>query len=241
MVGFTAALTTGPNALNASMLNRLNVTSSFNYREFVLTHTCNNTHACTEHPYGQQQQRHQHTADCDHHSRHHSSHPTTKASTIASVTPAPSPPPLHAPNPVVSILRKLFVDFQLNSTEKYVQSIRSYINNGKPGTPLSCNNGGRWGSPYNLCDYGMGELSKTAANPGGLESIFRDMVPAGRVQVMTMPKSKNISAADTPLIRWSIATAYALGGNMLVPWVGGARFSTKIFTRGCYWFPRLLA
>ena len=35
---------------------------------------------------------------------------------------------------------------------------------------------------------------------------------------MTMPKAKVLTAADVPLIRWSIAYAYALGANMMVPW-----------------------
>ena len=38
MAGFTAALTSGPTALNVSMLQRLNVTNSFNYKEYLLSH-----------------------------------------------------------------------------------------------------------------------------------------------------------------------------------------------------------
>ena len=35
---------------------------------------------------------------------------------------------------------------------------------------------------------------------------------------MTMPKEATITAADVELTRFTFATAYALGGNMLGPW-----------------------
>jgi hypothetical protein len=116
------------------------------------------------------------------------------------------------------LLRRLFVTFQQNSTERYITSLRSYINDQRSGTPLSCNNGGRWTTPYFLCDVGMGELSAGAANPGGLQAIYRDLVPEGRLQIMTIPKAKNLTDADAPLIKFAIATAYALGSLMLAPW-----------------------
>jgi hypothetical protein len=74
---------------------------------------------------------------------------------------------------------------------------------------LGCNNGGVWTDTAVLsCDWGMGELPKRAANPGGLETIFRDAVPMGRKQVMTMPKEANETFADVGLTRFTFATAY---------------------------------
>ena len=63
---------------------------------------------------------------------------------------------------------------------------------------------------YHLFDFG--ELSSVSrANPGGLrEKIFASGVPAG--------KAPNVTAADVFRTRWAIATAYALGAQMLVPW-----------------------
>ena len=62
---------------------------------------------------------------------------------------------------------------------------------------------------YHLFDFG--ELSSVSqANPGGLREIFASGVPAG--------KAPNVTAADVFHTRWAIATAYALGAQMLVPW-----------------------
>jgi hypothetical protein len=84
---------------------------------------------------------------------------------------------------------------------------------------MSSNNGnGKWTSPYHLFDYGMGELSKAAANPAALEAVFVTSVPPGKMQVVTMPKEALITAEDIQLTRWSIAFAYALGAHVLVPW-----------------------
>lgn len=117
-------------------------------------------------------------------------------------------------------LRELFVSFQQNSTQKYFRGLRNLLGSLRPGgIPLGCNNGGKWSATTELsCDYGMGELSKRDTSPPGLETIFRDGVPSGRQQVMTMPKEGTISACDVQLTRSAISTAYALGGNMLVPW-----------------------
>ena len=59
---------------------------------------------------------------------------------------------------------------------------------------FSCNNGdGKWGSPYHLFDYGLGELSAGDATPDGLEAAFVSQVPPGKQQVLTMPKATNVT------------------------------------------------
>ena len=182
MAGFTAALTTGPNALNATMLQRLNVSQSFNYKEYLLTHNLSGVAAPCTHPQHAHDHEHAqagehiHDATCSHgHTPQHphpqqvpvDSHfnearaPPTGPAVLAA--PPPPPPPAPAPSWAAATLRQLFVSFQLNSSAKYVASIRSFITNIKPGTPLSCNNGGRWTTPYDQCDYGVGELSLTVS------------------------------------------------------------------------------
>jgi hypothetical protein len=53
-------------------------------------------------------------------------------------------------------------------------------------TSLSCNNGGSdWSTPYDQCDYGLGELMIGSATPQTLEAIFTTMPPVGKMQVMT--------------------------------------------------------
>lgn len=75
-----------------------------------------------------------------------------------------------------------------------------------------------FGRRYHLCDYGMGELDWDSATVEGLEAVYVDNVPFGRSQVMTMPKRADVTSSDSRRVRWSIATAYALGGNMIIPW-----------------------
>ncbi len=119
-----------------------------------------------------------------------------------------------------TILRQLFKQYQRNVTSKYLSKLSNDIL--PPEVPLSCNNGGIWNDIYKHCDMGMGELPSTNANPGGLREIFIESVPKGKHQVMTMPKSKNLtldgSESFMHLIRRSIAESYALGANMLIPW-----------------------
>lgn len=53
-------------------------------------------------------------------------------------------PPGTAPG--LALLRGLFVAFQRNSSEAYIDGLRTFIHNRAP-VALSCNNGGRWTSP----------------------------------------------------------------------------------------------
>ena len=169
MTGFAQALLGDP-GLNASIRTSLNLTKDFSYRAWLLSRNLTRP-------------SHDHDPDCRHDSVHvpGSDHVVMRDHRIAASGGA-TPPPGTAPDSDASLLRKHFVAFQQNSTERYVIGIRQFIQTAKKGTPLSCNNGGRWSTPYHLCDYGLGELSKSAANPGGLQAIFRDGVPAGRVQ-----------------------------------------------------------
>lgn len=115
-------------------------------------------------------------------------------------------------------LRSLFVDFQANSSRTYVRNLISATAAaaGRP-VPFSANNGGRWPALMDEFDYGMGELSQSAANPGALVAIFVT-APRGKPQIMTMPKppTPNVTAADVRLTRVTIGFAYALGQHLMV-------------------------
>jgi hypothetical protein len=129
--------------------------------------------------------------------------------------------------PDTSVLRASFVDFQQRSTEDYLRALRDHLytgtkGRGDPNVTLSANNGALWTSPYNLFDYGMSELELNNASPNRLYNLFVSGVPAGKQQVLTMPKSANASywysAEGTTTIRAAIAMSYALGSNMFTPW-----------------------
>ena len=196
MRGFNAAL---HQALNASELKSLNVTSDFDYRLFVLANMNVSSRRSNCRSGG--------ALSCS-----LATHTAPSAATTAATAAA-------------CLLRKLFVQFQQNSTRQYITNLRAHTD-AVAGRHIafSCNNGDRgFISPYDLFDYGVGELSMGAATPGGLMDIFAaaaatQSVEGPRQQIMTMPKSANISAADVYLIRWSIAYAYSLGGLMMVPW-----------------------
>ena len=157
--GFTQTLNT---TLNEKERAALNITASFNYRNYLLSLAPFNT--------------------------------------------------TRGPSNKTRLLRSLFVDYQRNATRRYLAELRQNVT----GTLLSCNNGGQWdrdGNIYESFDYGMGELSEYDANPGGLRDIFVANVPAGKKQVMTMPKSKN-------------ATEDGSGTFARLAQVGGAKLRT---------------
>ena len=127
---------------------------------------------------------------------------------------------------IIQTLRPMFVEYQLNVTEMYLQELKQHLaakaKELDKQTMLSCNNGGRWSRPFSSCDAGLGELQSSTATPEGLEAIFSVLPPSGRSQIMTMPKTSNLtlvkSASFTNLIRATIAFAYAIGGHIVVPW-----------------------
>lgn len=142
-----------------------------------------------------------------------------------------------------SPLRGLFVAFQQRSTEEYVWTLRNHLDHvdsddsgsDARSISLSSNNGGAWTSPYQLFDYGVGELEVDIGTQmtllRRLHAMFVADVPQGKYQVVTMPKGLTLQAWYTPeatvLIRTAIAVSYALGGHMLVPWdaeIAGGRF-----------------
>ena len=119
---------------------------------------------------------------------------------------------------VLHALRVRFVRFQAASMANYSQRLRATV---PAHVALSCNGGGDWDVEeryLDAFDYGVGELHAASSNPGGLRWLYIDGVPPGKAQLMTMPKQSNTTAVDVNSVRRAVATAYALGGTMLVPW-----------------------
>ena len=94
--------------------------------------------------------------------------------------------------------------------------------NGGTSLPVSCNNSSNlsWRADFNWADWGMAEtvLSKTTAK--NIRTWIRRGEDRGHAQVLLAPRFD----ADTPPagyvddVRRSIATTYAMGGIMQVPW-----------------------
>jgi hypothetical protein len=138
--------------------------------------------------------------------------------------------PIAAPHstPDHSALRNAFVTFQQASTEEYVHTLRSHLDADKSDSSmtLSANNGGSWGTPYHLFDYGIGELELGIGTQmtllRRLHALFVADVPGGKLQVLTMPKGLELKEWLTPqgtaIVRAVIAVSYALGGHIMVPW-----------------------
>jgi len=111
-------------------------------------------------------------------------------------------------------LKKLFVAFQKESVRTFYAYVRSEIDKLAGRHVLfSCNNyDGRWTFPYNLFDFGMAELPHRSAKPEILYEKFLDARKRGKTQVFTYV------SADVAATRKVIATAYACGGHLIVPW-----------------------
>ena len=198
MKGYTEALVSSDVLINATQRHQFNITSSFNYKDYLLrdlNHSKSKRSASSNSPWLDMNS-----------SSSSSSNNNNKAHDSAMATKS-------------HILREMFVEYQRNATKNYLSELRKSID---PAIPLTCNNGGQWDDIYDSFDFGMGELSIEDANPGGLRDIFVRNVPDGKMQIMTMPKSKNLtvdaSGEFVRLIRRSIAQSYALGSNMFVPW-----------------------
>ncbi len=103
---------------------------------------------------------------------------------------------------------------QRESVEEFYASVRREIDQyAKRRIPWSSNNyDGRGGFPYDLFDFGMAELPHRSAKPGLLYSRFAAAARSGRQQIYTFVST------DVTLTRRVIATAYACGGHIIVPY-----------------------
>ncbi len=104
--------------------------------------------------------------------------------------------------------------FQTASVKEFYSFVRREIDHyAKRRIPWSSNNyNGRGGFPYDLFDYGTAELPHRSAKPDLLYRKLAAAARSGRRQIYTFVST------DVPLTRRVIATAYACGGHIIVPY-----------------------
>jgi hypothetical protein len=121
------------------------------------------------------------------------------------------------------VLRTYFRQFQIDSSVAFNRWWRQELDR-QAGRPIavSCNNGARRWTPIELAfDYCIGELRRDHATPAHLHDVMQTALSHGRTQSVTMP----LDGSDEPespgwiaVTRRTIATMYALGGHIEMPW-----------------------
>ena len=123
-------------------------------------------------------------------------------------------------------LRTYFKQFQLDTSVAFHQRWRAELDR-QAGRHIavSCNNGARdWGPVRQPFDYCIGELALKEATPTHLYECMRQARDNDRLQTITMPLKTVASPAEHESAEWilhtrkTIATAYALGGLIEMPW-----------------------
>ncbi len=111
-------------------------------------------------------------------------------------------------------LKKHFAEFQRQAVAAFYAWVRPELDkHAGRHVPVSSNNyDGRWSFPYDLFDFGMAELPARGATAAELFQKFRDAHARGKAQAFTFVSE------DKSLTRKAIATAYACGGHLIVPW-----------------------
>lgn len=111
-------------------------------------------------------------------------------------------------------LKAQFRDFLQASVARFYQDIRGQIDAyAGRHVPFSSNNyAGRWTFPYDHFDFGVAEIPHRDLGPALMYERFKEARDRGKAQVFTLVSE------DVALTRRVIATAYATGGHLLVPW-----------------------
>lgn len=111
-------------------------------------------------------------------------------------------------------LKKHFAEFQRESVAAFYAWVRPEMDkHAGRRVPISSNNyDARWSFPYDLFDFGMAELPAKSATPATLCQKLQDAHRRGKAQVFTFVSE------DKALTRKVIATCYACGGHLIVPW-----------------------
>jgi len=116
-------------------------------------------------------------------------------------------------------LKKLFAEFQKESVDQFFSYVRAEIDRrvGRHVVFASNNYRGSWEFPYNLFEIGMAELLERDATPLILYERYREARGLQKHQIFTLvPQATD--GAEVPLTRRVIASCYALGGHLIVPW-----------------------
>ncbi|TVS14834.1 MAG: hypothetical protein EA424_18130 [Planctomycetaceae bacterium] len=120
-------------------------------------------------------------------------------------------------------LKAYFERFQIESTVSFNRWWRTRLNEhfGRP-IPVSCNNGCRhWRDIEQVFDYAIGELSASHATPEFLHAAMRQAAALGKTQTVTMPLRRGGPQETADWVRHTrqtLATAYATGGHIEMPW-----------------------
>lgn len=119
-------------------------------------------------------------------------------------------------------LKRYFEQFQTESTIDFHLWWRQELDR-RVGrhVPVSCNNGAhQWTEIQLIFDYCIGELSASRARPDYLWAVMRQAKSLGKAQSVTMPLRHD--PEETPEwirhTRQTIATVYAVGGHIEMPW-----------------------
>ncbi len=119
-------------------------------------------------------------------------------------------------------LKRYFQQFQFDSTVAFNVWWREQLDRHEGRrVPVSCNNGvRRWTDIQLVFDYCIGELSADHARPDYLVAAMREAASHGKTQSVTMPLRRD--PRETPdwvlHTRQTIATVYAVGGHIEMPW-----------------------
>ncbi|MDY0169687.1 MAG: hypothetical protein RBS80_24300 [Thermoguttaceae bacterium] len=119
-------------------------------------------------------------------------------------------------------LKQYFQQFQFDSTVAFNAWWREQLDrHAGRRVPVSCNNGVRSWTEIQLgFDYCIGELSAAHARPDYLYAAMRQAASFGKRQSVTMPLRRD--PEETPdwirHTRQTIATVYAVGGHIEMPW-----------------------
>jgi hypothetical protein len=111
-------------------------------------------------------------------------------------------------------LKEHFVEFQRQSVEEFYREMWAELDKyAGRHMPVSCNNyTGRWTFPYDLFDFGMAELPHREAQMTRIREKFVDTRRLGKAQIFTYVST------DVRETRRVIASCYANGGHLIVPW-----------------------
>lgn len=116
-------------------------------------------------------------------------------------------------------LKQLFVQFQRQSVERFFREMRAAIDAyaGRHVVFASNNYRGSWDFPYDLFEIGMAELPQKDASPAHLYRLFAAARQRGKHQIFTLvPLAAD--GSEVHVTRCAIATSYACGGHLIVPW-----------------------
>jgi hypothetical protein len=120
-------------------------------------------------------------------------------------------------------LKEYFSAFQIEATVAFNRWWRERLNQHVGRRfPVSCNNGVRhWRDIEMVFDYCIGELSASQATPEFLHAAMRQAWSLGKTQTVTMPLRRGGDQETSDWIRHTrqtIATVYATGGHIEMPW-----------------------